>query len=503
LSFSEQVDVLLSFFVLLQGMGADVGGELDAAESALNALNLEAKMQRTSIDLVPLLGPLLAQRSPRAQNIYWKVSIVGPPANSTKAHSTASGPAQQILTWLRVQMSSGIRMHSFPGTAFVNRVSLTPSTAATVGSRHCPASVHLRTCAAFPKDGSPENWSMAGVAAVIIAAAGNVDVAMLHNLGKSLPSAGPAVPILLIAVTEVEGQQWAAAWLNIAPRHPCRVVSMMNPGSIIHSSALQLSQQVLVQGLRWLAANAPPQPVLTISRLEDVTRDALSAALSPLHQQQKVLGIYQAVYDARRPIAEACSMAIVQVAAALDAAEESPEAAWKWPPPELCDGPLQRWHSKTYFESLKSSLDDLRSFCLAFGDNSERADNCVGILKGGGGQEAAVFARVGEMQSANEAVVLPSESNIRLRENLSRMQGSPVPAGGQILITNSPSIEASPSRQHKRKWRHSPDGSSVPSDFDVPRAAVHARLRRGIDELKGKLDGHIYQLQKVLLPFYF
>lgn len=427
---------------------------LAVTEAALHSLDLGAALpqaRQVPLDMCSVVAPLLAQRTPSAQHLMWKVAVLdltGPTAPSDR----------QLVQWLRYSLGSGQLVASPSGTAYVSGpspLSPIPGTEATA----------MSICAALPStDAGVASWALAGTSAIVVPATGKGSGAatvaaaqqVLGNLAKRLPSGAPAVPILFAGTREEDATAWAEAWQGVAPGHPCHAMSLALSGT--SGAKLEpLSRQTLVQGVRWLAANSPPQPSFRITTLEDTMRDTLDA-LMPSASEGLGDGNASELVDEAKAV----------VLAAVDAAGASPEAAWQWPPPELSSGAMRHWYAASKLAAVRASLDEFR-----------------GLQGSLGASPASLYLGLGELEGGSEAVVLPSSVDAAFQEALTALRNRPPWSLPAHKATPSvlPTRDVSPSRLQKRKWRHSPESAAASAGEE----AAHVRLRRDLDQVEQRL----------------
>jgi len=419
---------------------------------------------RGALDLASLIASLLAQNNPGVQTLFWKVAVLGSSLGSGSSKST-EGPtptsSDSLLRWLQLQLSCGKLSSTSSGSIHVDG----PVEIELRRGYDPLGSAVLKTCTAMPPASSFSGSSassnissssyksaLAGASGIVLAASGDEKAAALsaRNLVAALPAAAPAVPVLLIAAGEEQAQLWLHTWLETlgSTLHNAKVHAISvstNENSLIYSKTQ------LAQGLRWLAARAPPQPVLAVVRLEDATRDALAAiTMSTVGKCSSSL-----------------QTAVDLVTAAVKEAGASPEAAWQWPPPELTEGSLRHWYTAKSQNTLLSALGDIAAAASTASDT-----NAV-----------AMHLKVSELLAVQQPLVLPATAHTNfstaLRAAIEQQKDRERNAQQeQVQLLQLRSL--SPSRQQKRKWRHSPDGEAErPSG-----AAAHARLRKNLISLE-------------------
>lgn len=424
---------------------------------------------RGAQDLASSIAPFLAQNNPGVRSLFWKAAVLGSSSGggsrSTGATATSSSSSSDsLLRWLQLQLSCGKLSSASSGSTYVDG----PVEIELRHGHDALGTAVLKTCTAMPpaisfsstSSTSSSNNSrslyksaLAGASGVIFAASGDETAAALfaRNLVAALPAAAPAVPVLLVAAGEEQAQLWLHTWLETlgstlynAKVHAISVSTSEN--SLIYSKTQ------LAQGLRWLAASAPPQPVLAVVRLEDATRDALAATTT------STIGNYSLSSSST-----SLKTAVDLVTAAVKEAGASPEAAWQWPPPELTEGGLRHWYTAKTQNTLLSALGDIGAAAAATVDA-----NAI-----------AMHSKVSTLSAVQQPLVLPATAHANfctaLRTATEQQKGKEQNAQQeQDLLLQLRS--SSPSRQQKRKWRHSPDGEAErPSG-----AAAHARLRQNL-----------------------
>lgn len=240
---------------------------------------------KPAIDLAALAAPVLLQRSLAARSLYWKVLLAPPPV--LHASSRLWGPEQQrvqhLHSWMALQLQRGRLLQTASGSAYVEG-----PLALRVGAAEAAEVVaELATCLAIP-DSSTQHCSsaaLAGASGIILALptsrAGHREVQQRLPLPSSMAA---RLPVLLVAATDAAAQHWREeiAASRLAFTGPVQVVSVQEGalGAAWRSAAAAVggssnqpvvepaaySQQRLIEGLRWLAAHSPPQPVLKVSK---------------------------------------------------------------------------------------------------------------------------------------------------------------------------------------------------------------------------------------------
>jgi hypothetical protein len=475
---------------------------VDAAGAALGGLDLDlgGAAPRGALDLPRLVAPLLLLRSPAAQSLFWKVAVVGGGGGGEGSGGGGGAPALQrsLLRWLGVQLSGGRVAASPSGAAHLQGpVSLSVNGAA--------GAAELLTCVALPPAaaaGPPPAGSaaLAGAAGVILATAAPGAASAVAEVLRALPAGAPPVPLLVLVVAAAAAAaaaagaqaddgaalpQLQASVERLAPGRAVRVMSVSDARAPSASPAgAPFSAPALVQGLRWLAGNAPPQPALSVTRLEDAARDALTAALGPLLRaaQNDPAAVQPRHYEA------AFGRALDAVAAALDAAAAAPAAAWRWPPPEACSGPLLDWHAPATWAKLHAALDALR--------RGAPAPSPPGLPAAAAAGDAAValHARLGALAAAPPppalVLVLPPEALHAFSSGLeAAQQAEHAPRGAAPAPLED--RDGGGAWRAKRKWRHSPDASGLAGAQRSAAAAARApagdSLRAGLAALLEEL----------------
>lgn len=238
---------------------------------------------KAAIDLAALAAPLLLQRSLAARSLYWKILLAPPPV--LHASSRLWGPEQQRLqhlhSWLALQLQRGRLLQAASASAYVEG-----PLALRIGTADAADVVaELSTCLAVPDSRAQHCGSaaLAGASGIVLALptsrAGHREVQQRLPLPSSMAA---RLPVLLVAATDVAAQHWREeiAASRLAFTGPVQVVSVeegaqgaawlsaaaaagSNSGELAVEPAAY-SQQRLVEGLRWLAAHSPPQPVLKV-----------------------------------------------------------------------------------------------------------------------------------------------------------------------------------------------------------------------------------------------
>lgn len=253
-----------------------------AAAVAPAAPSPDAAAAAHPLDLASLAAGLLRRRSPASEALYWKLVVLA----GGHATGPAASEAGTLLQWLRLQLGCGrpAQPAGAAGTVYVEGpLDLEPAQ----GGGGC--ALRLSTCLAWPNGRSqPGTAALAGAAGIVLAVGGPPNGASagtgLGALFEALPRGAPALPVLVLASAPAAAEQWELAAAAAAP-HPTMVVSVaaeqrgQREGVDAAAAAPAFSQSALARGLRWLAANAPPQPLLVVTRLEAVARDALDALL--------------------------------------------------------------------------------------------------------------------------------------------------------------------------------------------------------------------------------
>lgn len=229
------------------------------------------------IDLPALAAPLLLQRSPAARTLYWKVLLAPPPV--LHASSLLWGPEQQRLqhlhSWLSLQLHCGRPVQAASGSAYVEG----PLALRIDGGAAAEVVAELATCLSCP-DSSTQHCgttALAGASGILMAVPAGRSGHRELQQRLPLPSSMAArLPTLLVASTHAAAQHWEAeiAASRLAFTGPVQVMSVQDGvaaaaafGSSAAGQAAEptaYSRQRLVQGLRWLAAHSPPQPVLKV-----------------------------------------------------------------------------------------------------------------------------------------------------------------------------------------------------------------------------------------------
>ncbi len=395
----------------------------------------KSSSSRGAIDLASLVAPLLAQNNPGVQSLFWKAAVLGTTSTTMSTRTTCDS----LLRWVQLQLSCGKLSSASSGSIYIDG----PVEVELRRGDDALGSAVLKTCTALPlvnSSSSSYTCALAGASGVIIAASGDEKAAAsaAHKLVAALPPAAPAVPVLVVAAGEEQAQLWLHTWLETlgstlhsAKVHATSVSTTEN--SLIYSKAK------LAQGLRWLAARAPPQPVLAVVRLEDATRDALAATTTTFSSSS-------------------LKTAVDLVTTAVKESGASPEAAWQWPAPELAEGGLRHWYTIKTQETLLSALQNIVS-------SIDTNDSSASV---------AMHLKVSELSSLEQPLVLPARAHANFCESLRKATEQQQQDHAVLLCSSSPS------RQQKRKWRYSPDGEAERPTG----AAAHARLRLNLVSLE-------------------
>ncbi|KAH7619748.1 putative SAC3 family protein B [Nannochloris sp. 'desiccata'] len=457
----------------------DIDGDADRLEKKeRKSAFTKTSGGRGALDLASLVAPLLAQNNPGVQSLFWKAAVLGSSSSSSIGGGggdrsigtgTTTLTSDSLLKWLQLQLSCGKVTSSSSGSVYVDG----PVEVELRRGYDALGTAVLKTCTSIvspanslsrvSSDGSTSLYksSLAGASGVIIAASGDEAAAGLsaRNLVAALPAAAPAVPVLIVAAGEQQAQLWLHTWLETlgSRLHNAKVHAIIVSTS---ENGLIYSKTQLAQGLRWLAARAPPQPVLAVVRLEDATRDALAATTTT-----SPIGKYSSSFYSLKTAVDLVTAAVKEAGASL-------EAAWQWPPPELAEGGLRHWYTTKTQDTLLSALENISA-----ADSTTTEANAV-----------AMHLRVSELSAVQQPLVLPATAHTNFctalrtateqqegREQKIQQQQQP-PLQDQLLQLRSSNL----SRQQKRKWRHSPDGEAErPSG-----AAAHARIRQNLVSLE-------------------
>lgn len=486
---------------------------LQEAAQGLQGLNLAGgaqQAQRAALDLPALLAPLLAQRSPHTQALLWKVVL----AAAGGGHSPNTIVAQQhteqraLLQWLRLQLSGGSVAPSPSGSVHVQGPVSLSAGGATL-DQELTTCVHLPAMTSTPLPPPPRAGAsaLAGASAVIVAAPPGASANCVQSVLQALPPLAPRLPVLVLlpgAEAAAAGELQSAIVEQQAggAQRLVHVISISAAQRPAASRSAVYSTQELVQGLRWLAGNAPPQPALSIVRVEEAARDALTAALSPLLRASDRGAAAQAdhTHDGanaglvserqRLQLFVAFHSALDCVADALQAAGSDPAAAWRWPPPELCDPDLRAWHSPAAREALLAALTALRAASPA----------ALGIPAGATASQAAVslHSRLGALAAQPQAVVLPPSPLAAFAAALAAAERAGTGNAGDAPLLlegdgdDAAERDAIPQRL-KRKWRHSPEGGAPAPGQGRPAGrkgappVTHDSLKAGLAALLAEL----------------
>ena len=258
-----------------------------------------------------MAAALLLQRSPAARTLYWKVVLAPLPEHAGGGGGGGAWQAGQhnqqlqhhLHSWLALQLQCGRPVGAACGSAFVEGPLPLHAAAAgggdDGGSGRSSAVAELSTCVAVPASGSGSSvWAsaLAGASGVVVALPTGpiIDAGVVQQVQQWLPQRpgpGPgaeALPALLVAASDAAAEQWQQQLSSSGSccDGPVQVLSVQEVASgaaaavdalvgssngscngIDSSSAAhpRFSRQQLVRGLRWLAAQAPPQPMLRVS----------------------------------------------------------------------------------------------------------------------------------------------------------------------------------------------------------------------------------------------
>ena len=269
----------------LQLGGSNASGAATPSPTAIAAA-------RGAIDLPALAAPLLLQRSPAARTLYWKLLLAPLPPLHAGSGIAARQPEQQRLqhlhSWLALQLRCGRPVAASTGSAFVEGpVSLRM---AVNGDGAVTATADLATCVVSPNSTGGCSGALSGASGIILAVPGGSAAASPQQLQQQLQqwsSAAVPLPTLLVAGTDAAAQLWqeAASASHLPPGGPVLVVSVVSVQEELAAAAISsaathsawgsaqqgtgaapatYSRQRLVQGLRWVAAHSPPQPMLKV-----------------------------------------------------------------------------------------------------------------------------------------------------------------------------------------------------------------------------------------------
>lgn len=464
--------------------------EVSAAEAALDGLGLGAEeaaqhaeplsppqhsqhAKRGALDLASLLAPLLAQNNPGTRSLFYKVAVLGnsnPKDGSGRSNSTNN----HLLKWLHLQLSCGKIAPSAAGSVYLDG----PVEIELRRGGSSAGSAVLRTCVSVPPPAaglSSANSALAGASGVIIACAGGEEVARAtaKEVAALLSPAAPALPVLLVGSSDDQAQGWLRTWQENCPHSQPHAISVSSGNNTNSGVVAPYSISQLVQGLRWLAARAPVQPVLAVTRLEDATRDALAAEM-----------VGSTISNQSNSPSSSLKSAVSMVGSVIKAAGASPEAAWQWPPSELSEGPLKGWYTKSTQAALLSALQR----CLGSGES-------ISHLDGDGEASVQQFVRVGQLVTMEQPLVMRAAVHAEFCAALAKAREQAAARAaqaarskhtvlaGEMMLRSDGNGTSSPVRQQKRKWRHSPEGSTErPFDSDA-----NARLRQSLASLEESL----------------
>ena len=344
------------------GLGKD---ESSYQQGTVPTQHAENDVERGALDLAPLLAPLLAQRNPETRSFIWKVAVLA--SNQESNMPTSNGTlTSHLLRWLHLKLSCGrIAASAAMGSVYVDGPIEIELRRGSGGSLKSSAAASLMTCVSVSPPSqniSSAGKALAGASGIIIAAADGENTAMktISELTAVLPPAAPALPVLLVATSDDQAQIWRSTWQTHCPHYPSHAISVVSANNS-SSTGMVYSRTQLVQGLRWLGARSPIQPVLSVARLEDATRDALTAGMvagSTLNSHSNSL-----------------NAAIEVVRSVVQASGASSEAAWQWPPPELSEGSLKGWYTKTTQTALLSALEECRTSVVPSSSSSSSSSS--------------------------------------------------------------------------------------------------------------------------------
>lgn len=263
-------------------------GESAAAAAGICGQHFSAPpTSKATLDLPALVAPLLLQRSPAARLLYWKLLLLPLPALQA-AHGAGQAELQrlqQLHRWVSLQLHCGqlVKLGACDSAYVEGPVSLhgpgNGSTSNADGSVMAELSVCTATLSSAC-DGSIDSTALAGTSALVIAVpGGSLASPNLHQWAPFFHSMTEVIPVLLVAGTNSAAQQWQEAITSghLQSARPVHVISVQAPARAAKGSVQQqrqdyiapiaYSKQQLAQGLRWLAAHAPPQPLLKVRGL--------------------------------------------------------------------------------------------------------------------------------------------------------------------------------------------------------------------------------------------
>lgn len=289
----------------LQVARAEAAVTAELEELQLDTNNAPAAVKRlqhpagrgAAIDLPSLGAPLLLQRSPAARRLYWKLLLVPPLWSACSGGLAERQQLQHLHSWLAMQLQRGRSLATAAaGSAFVEGPLHLQVPASSSSSFGCAEelTVCLTSLGAAGSSGHASSSSssinaagaaLAGCSAVILAVPGGSSSSSIagQHLQQWLPllsSVTAALPLLLIAATDAAAHEWqeAVAGGGLSLPGPVHVISVQQAAAesraveackrtIVnaqHRTPAAYSRQQLVKALRWLAAHAPPQPVLKV-----------------------------------------------------------------------------------------------------------------------------------------------------------------------------------------------------------------------------------------------
>lgn len=260
--------------------GLQLGGtEPEAGIGAQQAT--AAAAARAAIDLPSLAAPLLLQRSPAARTLYWKLLLAPVPAANTAGDGAAGERLrlQQLQSWLALQLHCKRLVAASSGSACAEGP-LALQFPSNGGGRE-PVAAELTVCVVSPASSSSGagGIAVAGASGIVLAVSGAPSSGAAQHLHQWLPPPSCAalqLPLLLVAASDAAAQQWqqAVTASSAALPGPVHVLSVQDvaapapqgapAGAQQRGRPVAFSKQRLVQGLRWLAAHAPRQPVLKV-----------------------------------------------------------------------------------------------------------------------------------------------------------------------------------------------------------------------------------------------
>ena len=280
-SYSFQVQALLLQMAATgdaRGRAADEVVELNAAADApqpqIVPRPAPAAAATQAIDLASLAAPLLLQRSPAAGTLYWKLVLAPSQGALVGSNSSQLELLQHLHCWLALQLQQGRPVRMPLSSAFVEG----PVVVSTAGRSCAATTAEITICLASPdSDSGGCAAALAGASGVVVAVPSKTsDVFELQHQLQLCRTATP-LPILLVAASDEAAQAWQRQidHAELPPGAALHVVSVhetaaarcgsKSAGGMQCPERTAYSRQRLIQGLCWLAAHAPLQPILKVN----------------------------------------------------------------------------------------------------------------------------------------------------------------------------------------------------------------------------------------------